>query len=180
MVVVSLVATTHIVAWLWWIHVGYTVATDCPSTLPHCHDSNAPLIHFCVWIAKRRTYFTLLFGCLKLELELGDGNGQVVCIWWRWCRVGSEELGQLAGNTAFTLYRLWQLTPLPLSFQVVPHIWYMFWCRAWVNCVTGIVNFRNVAEKETESESERERERDRRHNPATVLRLEFEWVHWNC
>jgi len=24
--------------------------------------------------------------------------------------VGSEELGQLAGNTAFTLYRLWQLT----------------------------------------------------------------------
>lgn len=80
------------------------------------------LIHFCVWIAKRRTYFTLLFGrvavCCRCRCRCPPS------LWVKQVTLGMDA------------------PPPWMAFQVVPHIWYMFWCRAWVNCVTGIVNLR--------------------------------------
>lgn len=88
-----------------------------------CCRSCCCLIHFCVWIAKRRTYFTLLFGGAR------SVAGFPVCL-----SVGRPE---------FWVKQV-TLSSDPVAFQVVPHIWYMFRCRAWVNCVTGIVNFRHI------------------------------------
>lgn len=63
-----------------------------------------------------------------------------VIVWW----CSSPSVCSSACGFEFWVKQVTLLRSDPLAFQVVPHIWYMFWCRAWVNCVTGIVNFRHI------------------------------------